>query len=236
MLLDFIRGCYLAVRIISGLLDVDYFSGKLVWIMATDGAAVLGAAVLGGRAGITFGVELVLPWDSPEAVVDLQSEGVVDLGTIPDVLGLAGRQPGAAGCRVLQGRDVRSVRVLVPDSWVMEHNFHDVTIVDMGDLLESSVSLNRLSILHRQWPPAILRHMVWLQQDLEMMRAEAKKRFRSTRPGSCSYCGTWIKCDVMYRHVAKLYLDLAQLWLPGVLVHGVEGHATGLHGSCSGGA
>ena len=39
----------------------------------------------------------------------------------------------------------------------------------------------------------------------------AKKRFCSTRPGSCSYCGTWIKCD-MYRHVAKFHLDLAQLW------------------------
>ena len=81
--------------------------------------------------------------------------------------------------------------------------------VDMGDLPESSVSLNELSMLHQQWPPAILCHMVWLQQDLEVMRAEAKKRFRSTRSGSCSYCGTWIKCD-MYRHVAKFHLDLAQ--------------------------
>ena len=43
------------------------------------------------------------------------------------------------------------------------------------------------------------------------MRADAKKRFHSTRPSSCSYCGTWIKCD-MYHHVAKFHLDLAQLW------------------------
>ena len=77
--------------------------------------------------------------------------------------------------------------------------------------LESSVSLNELSMLRQQWPPAILHHMVWLQQDLEVMRAEAKKWFRQTRPSSCIYCGTWIKCD-MYRHVAKFHLDLAQLW------------------------
>ena len=93
-----------------------------------------------GIVPITFAVELVIPLDAPEAVVDLQSEGVVDLGTIPDVIGLTGRQPGAAGCRALQGRDARSVRVLVPDLRGLEQNFHDVTIVDMGDLPEPSVS------------------------------------------------------------------------------------------------
>ena len=43
---------------------------KMDLSMATDGAAVVD-----GRAGITFGVELYVPWDAPEAVVDLQSEG-----------------------------------------------------------------------------------------------------------------------------------------------------------------
>ena len=66
-------------------------------------------------------------------------------------------------------------------------------------------------MLRQQWPPAILRHMVWLQQDLEVMRTEAKKWFRNARPGSCAYCGTWIRCD-MHRHVARFHLDLAQLW------------------------
>ena len=127
--------------------------------MATDGAAVVD-----GRAGITFGVELYVPWDAPEAVVDLQCEGVVDLRSIPDVIGLAGRRLGDAECRVLQGRYVRSVRILVPDLRGLEQNFHDVTIVDMGDLPESSVSLKELSMLRQQWPPAILCHMVWLQQ------------------------------------------------------------------------
>ena len=106
---------------------------------------------------------------------------------------------------------MRSVCVLVPDSRGLEHNFHDVTIVDMGDLPESSVLMDELSLLRQQWPPAVLRHMVWLQQDVDVIRAEAKKRFRIARPGKCSYCNKWIKCD-MYRHVATYHLDLAQLW------------------------
>ena len=43
------------------------------------------------------------------------------------------------------------------------------------------------------------------------MRVAAKKRFRNARPGNCSSCGKWIKCD-MYRHVATYHLDLGQLW------------------------
>ena len=43
-------------------------------IMATNGAALAEE-----RAGITFGVELYVPWDAPEAVVDISSEGVVPL-------------------------------------------------------------------------------------------------------------------------------------------------------------
>ena len=175
------------------------------WTMATEGAALVE-----NRAGITFGVELYVPWDAPEAVVDIHSEGVVPLRSIPDVIGLAGRRSDAAECRILQGRDVRSVRVLVPDPRGLDQNFHDVTIVDMGDLPESSVSIPELSLLRQQWPPAVLNHMVWLQQELEGMCAEAKQRFRQTRPSSCVYCGTWIKCN-MYRHVAKFHLDLAQM-------------------------
>ena len=47
----------------------------------------------------------------------------------------------------------------------------------MGDVPESAVSVQELSLLRQQWPPAVIRHMVWLQQDLEGMRAEAKQRF-----------------------------------------------------------
>ena len=150
---------------------------SVCWTMATDGAALVE-----NRAGITFGVELYIPWDAPEAVVDIHSEGVVPLGSIPDVIGLAGRRSDAAECRILQGRDVRSARVLVPDPRGLDQNFHDVTIVDMGDVPESSVSIPELSMLCQQWPPAVLSQMVWLQQELEGMHAEAKQRFRQTRP------------------------------------------------------
>ena len=67
---------------------------------------------------MTFGVELVFPWDAPEAVVDLHSVGVMDLETVSDVIGLTGQRPGDAVTRVLQGRDVRSICALVPDLWV----------------------------------------------------------------------------------------------------------------------
>ena len=106
---------------------------------------------------------------------------------------------------------MRSVRVLVPDSRGLERIFHDVTIVDMGDLPEVSVLMDNLSLLRRQWLATVLRHIVWLQHDLDTMRAEARKRFRNARPEKCSYCHKWIKCD-MYRHVATYHLDLVQLW------------------------
>ena len=131
-------------------------------------------------------------------------------------------------CRILQGRDVRSVHVLVPDSRGLKQDFHDVTIVDMADLPESPVSMDELSLLRRQWPPTVLRHMVWLQQNLDTMRAEAKKRFRNVRPTQCSYCNKCIKCDV-YRHVATYhYVSWCTVW------KGIEGNTTGLHGSSSG--
>ena len=49
----------------------------------------------------------------------------------------------------------------------LDQNFHDVTLVDMGDVPESSVSIPELSSLRQLWPPAVLSHMVWLQQELE---------------------------------------------------------------------
>ena len=161
-------------------------------VMAADSAAAAG-----GRAGITFDVELVIPCDAPDVLIYL--------GIVPDVIGLTGRRPESAVCRIMQGRDVRA---LVPDSRGLERNFHDMTIVDMGDLPEVSVSMHDLSLLRRQWPTTVLRHMVWLQQDLDTMRAEPRKRFRNARPGMCSYYDKWIKCD-MYRHVSTYNLDLA---------------------------
>ena len=117
---------------------------SVYWTVATEGAALVE-----NRAGIMFGVELYVPWDAPEAVVDIHSEGVVPLGSIPDVIGITGRRPDAAECHILQCRDVRSVRVLVPDSCGLDQNFHDVTFVDMGDVTESSVSIPELSLFRQ---------------------------------------------------------------------------------------
>ena len=108
---------------------------------------------------------------------------------------------------MLQGRDVRSVRVLVPDCRGVNQNFHDVTIVDMGEVPES---VSGVVSPQSTMAPAVLSHMGWRQKELEEMCSVAKHQFRQSRPSSCVYCGSLIKSD-MYRHVARLHLDLAQL-------------------------
>ena len=74
-------------------------------------------------------------------MVDVSSAGMVPLRDLPDVIGLVGCRDNATESRILQGRDPRSIRVLVPDCRGLYQNFHDVTIVDMGDLPESHVSM-----------------------------------------------------------------------------------------------
>ena len=94
-----------------------------------------GFSVVDNRAGITLGGgELYIPWDAPEAVVDVSSAGVVPLRNVPDVIGLVGRRESAVESHILQSRDARSVRVLVPDCRGLDQNFHDVTIVDMEEV------------------------------------------------------------------------------------------------------
>ena len=56
-----------------------------------------------GRSGIHFGVELEVTWNASEAYVQLDSHGVYDLATVPDVLGLHARRSGAAVVKVLLG-------------------------------------------------------------------------------------------------------------------------------------
>ena len=46
------------------------------------------AALVDDRSGVTFDVELCIPWDAPEAVVDINSAEVVTLGSFPDKVGL----------------------------------------------------------------------------------------------------------------------------------------------------
>ena len=42
-------------------------------------------------------------------MINLNSDGLLDLDRVPDVIGLSGWRPDAAVCRILQGSDVRSV-------------------------------------------------------------------------------------------------------------------------------
>ena len=61
------------------------------------------------------------------------------------------------------------------------------------------------------WRAYIFNHMKWFQQDLDLMRKSAKREFSQERPMPCRFCGKVIRVN-MYRHVARLHLDLVQLW------------------------
>ena len=73
-----------------------------------------GFSIVDNRAGVTFGVELYVPWDAPEMAVDLSSASAVPLRNVLDVFGMVGRRDSATESHVLQGRDAR-IRVLIPD-------------------------------------------------------------------------------------------------------------------------
>ena len=120
-----------------------------------------GFSIVDNHAGVTFEVELYVAWDAPEMAIDLSAKGTVPLRDVPDVFGMSGRRDSVTESLILQGKDARSVRVLVPDCHALDQNFHDVTVVDMGDLPESEVSIPELSDLARKWPPAVIAHMWW---------------------------------------------------------------------------
>ena len=92
------------------------------------------------RSGVDFQVQLQVSWNAPEAYVNLNSDGTYELKTVPDVLGLHAQQPGAV-IKVLLGHDSRSVRALVPDVKVRDRGFHDVTLMDMGDIAGPDISI-----------------------------------------------------------------------------------------------
>ena len=129
---------------------------------------------VGARSGVTFDVTLDIPWNAPEAHIQLNSAGVFDLEkSIP------GRWPDAAVVLVTPGH----VRVLVPDPRVLDNGFHDATIVDMGDTSGPVVSEDDLSLLRRQWPVSVIQSMTWMQSELDDTQAAAKKRYRHSQPG-----------------------------------------------------
>ena len=141
------------------------------------------------------------------------------------------RQPGAAVVKVMTGRDSPSVRVLVPDVKVLDRGFHDATLVDMGDVEGPDVSVADLSLLHLQWPLPVVFGMARQQLELKQLRHACKKRYRGTQLDACTFCRKMIKLD-MARHVVNYHLELAPaLVLPGLMVHSMEGYATGLYGS-----
>ena len=131
---------------------------------------------------------------------------------------MVGRRDSVTESRVLQWRDARSIRVLIPDCRGLDQNFHDVTVVDMGDLPESHVSMPELSELAHKW------------------RICARRRKCNTERNSrrlpCEFCGT-----NQVRYVSAcgtLPLGFGSVVaVPSVLVYRLEGHATGLNGPCS---
>ena len=170
-----------------------------------------GAALVDDQSGVTFDVELCIPWDAPEAVVDINSAEVVSLGSLPDKVGPFGRRKDAAVSQILLGRDSRSVWFLIPDARGLDRSFHDVTVVDMEDEHKPMVTLADMTRLRELWPLEICNHMKWFQQDLGLMHKSAKREFSQLRPMPCKFCRKVIRVD-MNRHVARLHLDLVQLW------------------------
>ena len=168
-----------------------------------------GAALANDRSGITFTADLCVPWDAPEAVIEMNSPDLISLETIPDKVGLFGRRKEAAMSRIMSARDCRGVRFVVPDVRLVDRGFHDVTVIE--DDREPTVVLKDMTRLRELWPVEVFEHMRCHQQDLERLRKSAKKDYVQTRPMPCRFCGKVIRVD-MYRHVARLHLDLVQLW------------------------
>ena len=194
------------LRITRSLEEVLRCGGVLSLCQTMDGAASAD-----DRSGITFTADLCVPWDAPEAVVDMNSPDLISLGPFPDKVGLFGRRQEAAMSRIIKGRDCRSVRFVVPDGRLVDRGFHDVTVVAMEEEREPTIVLRDMTRLREIWPVEVFDHMKWRQQDLDLMRKSAKKDYQQTRPMPCRFCGKVIRVD-MYRHVARLHLDLVQLW------------------------
>ena len=116
-----------------------------------------GAALAHNRSGVTFTAELCVPWDAPEAVIDIDS---------PELVRLFGRRTDAAVSRIIAGRDNRSVRFLVPDGRIVDCGYHDVTVVDMGEEREPMVVMKDMMRLGELWPAEVFDHMKIDQEDV----------------------------------------------------------------------
>ena len=144
----------------------------------------------------------VLPWDATEAVVDVSVAGLEIQRSLPDAMGLEGRTKEATWSRILQGRDPRSIHVLIPDGQGPDQNIHDVTIVDMGKLPDPHVPIMQLAELIHRWPPAVIIHMTWRQWEIKRMRSVVTTECKQNNLRQCTFCRASINTD-MYRHVAR---------------------------------
>ena len=187
-----------------------------------------GFSIVDNRAGVMFGSELYVPWDAPE--INLSSSSTVPLQNVPDVFGMSGRRDSAKESCILQGRDARSIQVLDPDFRGLDRNFHDVTVVDMGDLPESQISMPEVSDLASSWPPAVITHMRWRQPELEELKQGAIPE--ETAGG----------VQVLWHHDQVRYVPAcgalplrfgSVVEVPGVVVHRLEGCTTRFDGPCS---
>ena len=77
----------ITVRISLGVEEVTSCCGELLPCQTMDGAALAD-----DRSGVTFTAELCVPWDAPEAVIDINSTDLISLGSFPDKVGLFGRR------------------------------------------------------------------------------------------------------------------------------------------------
>ena len=72
--------------------------------------------------------------------------------------------------------------MLVPDCRGLDQNFHDVTVVDMGDLPESHVSMPELSELIHKWPPLLPGAMDVSGTDLAEIQSMSRASVANTVP------------------------------------------------------
>ena len=94
-----------------------------------------GAALVEDRAGIKFGVELYMSWDAPDVVLDIHSEGVVPLGSVPDVVGLVGRRSGLVWSPIRWDwtRTSMTLRLWPPAVATCDLSSHGVASAGSGD-------------------------------------------------------------------------------------------------------
>ena len=109
---------------------------------------------------------------------DMSVKDTVPLRNVQDVFGMRGHRKSATESRILQGRDAHSIRVLVLDCRGLENNFHDVTVVDMGELPESEITIHELSDLTRKWPPELIAHMRWRQPEFRRLNYSTERSNR----------------------------------------------------------